>query len=92
MKWLKAKTFVLQRRPKNLWLKRKKQEEDDEYYQKRKEEFSQPKIKNPMKDNLFPFSGPYKSTFPFQDVYSETPGTGIKMDPEKSIDITRVTR
>jgi hypothetical protein len=70
--WLKAK---------KLWLKRKK---DCDYYQKKKDESSQPKLKNPMKDVLFPYSLPYKSTFPFEGVYQQTStGNGISMDPQK---------
>ena len=85
MKWLKAKDFCINRRPKNLWLKRRKEEEADA---KRKEDAEQMKINNPMKDNLFPFSGPYKSTFPFEGVYSDNTGPGIKMDPEHSVHST----
>jgi hypothetical protein len=74
--WLKLKS-------KKLWLKRKDKEEEEK---KRREECEQIKIKNPMKDFLFPFSYPYKSIFPFEQVYQQTStGPGISMDPQKNV-------
>jgi len=75
MKWLKAK---------KLWLKAKCPE--DCPLGRKKENV----ILKPLKD-LFPYSYPYESMYPFEKVYSPNDdSSGLKMDPEKYGDSTRV--
>jgi len=60
-----------------LWLKKK-----DEINKRKKQD----NIINPMKDNLFPYSYPYTSMYPFENVYQQTStGNGISMNPEKNV-------